>query len=136
VAGRLRAGFEDVGSLALKNIDRPVRAWRVTWSAADWPGLAAPPPLPDKPSITILPFTNMAGDPEQEYFTDGITEDIITELSRFHELFVIARNSTFTYKGRGGRAGGRGRARRALRPGRQHPQGGQPCAGDRPADRR
>ena len=59
-----------------------------------------PPPLPDKPSIAVLPFTNMSGDPEQEYFTDGITEDIITELSRFHELFVIARNSSFTYKGR------------------------------------
>jgi adenylate cyclase len=108
VAGRLKAGFEDVGSLELKNIGRPVRAWRVTWSAADWstepptslPGLAAPPALPDKPSIAVLPFTNMSDDPEQEYFTDGISEDIITELSRFHELFVIARNSTFTYKGR------------------------------------
>ena len=55
-----------------------------------------PPPLPDKPSIAVLPFTNMSGDPEQEYFTDGISEDIITELSRFHELFVIARNSSFS----------------------------------------
>jgi adenylate cyclase len=117
VAGRLKAGFEDVGSLELKNIGRPVRAWRVTWSVADWlgasivasdaaesptslAGLAAPPALPDKPSIAVLPFTNMSDDPDQEYFTDGITEDIITELSRFHELFVIARNSTFTYKGR------------------------------------
>jgi adenylate cyclase len=117
VAGRLKARFEDVGSLELKNIGRPVRAYRVTWSAEDWSakpvgiagaregstptaGLTAPPPLPDKPSIAILPFTNMSGDPEQEYFTDGITEDIITELSRFHELFVIARNSTFSYKAR------------------------------------
>jgi adenylate cyclase len=114
VAGRLEAGFEDLGSLALKNIAKPVRAWRVTWAAEDWSGkvdsapapsiaaagLAMPPPLPDKPSIAVLPFTNMSGDPEQEYFTDGITEDIITELSRFHELFVIARNSSFTYKGR------------------------------------
>ena len=114
VAGRLEAGFEDLGSLELKNIARPVRAWRVTWAAEDWSGkvdsapapsiaavgLAMPPPLPDKPSIAVLPFTNMSGDPEQEYFTDGITEDIITELSRFHELFVIARNSSFTYKGR------------------------------------
>jgi adenylate cyclase len=107
VAGRLKASFEDAGSLELKNIPRPVRAWRVAWSAADWtnappslPGLASPPVLPDKPSIAVLPFTNMSDDPEQEYFTDGITEDIITELSRFHELFVIARNSTFTYKGR------------------------------------
>ena len=55
--------------------------------------------LPDKPSIAVLPFVNMSGDPEQEYFTDGITEDIITELSRFHSLFVIARNSSFSYKG-------------------------------------
>ena len=114
VAGRLEAGFEDLGSLELKNIAKPVRAWRVTWAAEDWSGkvdsapapsiaaagLAMPPPLPDKPSIAVLPFTNMSGDPEQEYFTDGITEDIITELSRFHELFVIARNSSFTYKGR------------------------------------
>ncbi len=107
VAGRLKAGFEDVGSLELKNIRRPVHAWRVAWSAADWskaptvlPGLASPPAVPDKPSIAVLPFTNMSDDAEQEYFTDGISEDIITELSRFHELFVIARNSTFTYKGR------------------------------------
>src|SRR5829696_1223804 len=82
VAGRLEAGFEDLGSLELKNIAKPVRAWRVTWAAADWPGkvepapgpsivaagLAVPPPLPDKPSIAVLPFTNMSGDPEQEYF--------------------------------------------------------------------
>ena len=60
----------------------------------------ASPVLPDKPSIAVLPFTNMSGDPEQEYFSDGITEDIITELSRFHSLFVIARNSSFTFKGR------------------------------------
>ena len=57
-------------------------------------------PLPKKPSIAVLPFTNMSGDPEQEYFSDGITEDLITELSRFPGLFVIARNSTFTYKGK------------------------------------
>ena len=61
---------------------------------------AASLPLPDKPSIAVLPFANMSGDPEQEYFTDGITEDIITELSRFRSLFVIARNSSFAYKGR------------------------------------
>ena len=116
VAGRLTAGFKDLGSVELKNVGRPIRAYCVTWSADDWSGkvdpsiaangaaaragLAMPPALPDKPSIAILPFVNMSGDPEQEYFTDGITEDIITELSRFHELFVIARNSTFTYKGR------------------------------------
>jgi adenylate cyclase len=120
VAGRLEADYQDLGGLELKNIDRPVRAFRVVWSAADWSqkpgngaslaiaagaalagaGLTGPPPLPDKPSIAILPFTNMSADPEQEYFTDGMTEDIITEMSRFHEIFVIARNSTFTYKGR------------------------------------
>jgi adenylate cyclase len=110
VAGRIKASFEDLGGLVLKNIERPIRAFRVEWSAADWSGkgaspsvaaaLTAPPALPDKPSIAVLPFTNMSADPEQEYFTDGITEDIITEMSRFHEIFVIARNSTFTYKGR------------------------------------
>ena len=120
VSGRIKASFEDLGGLALKNIERPIHAYRVEWSAADWSGeagkgipapvttgspisavaLAQPPALPDKPSIAILPFTNMSADPEQDYFTDGITEDIITEMSRFHEIFVIARNSTFTYKGR------------------------------------
>ena len=120
VVGRVKASFEDLGGLELKNIGRPIRAYRVEWSAADWSGeagkgtspsvaaepstlpasLALPPALPDKPSIAVLPFTNMSADPEQEYFTDGITEDIITEMSRFHEIFVIARNSTFTYKGR------------------------------------
>ena len=59
-----------------------------------------PLPLPDKPSIAVLPFENMSGDPEQEFFSDGVAEDIITELSRYNELFVIARNSTFTFKGR------------------------------------
>jgi len=67
-----------------------------TASSANGPIL----PLPDKPSIAVLPFLNMTGDPEQEYFTDGVTEDIITELSRFHRLFVIARNSSFSYKGK------------------------------------
>ncbi|HJQ58995.1 MAG TPA: adenylate/guanylate cyclase domain-containing protein [Vineibacter sp.] len=116
VVGRLRATFDDLGDLALKHIDRPVRAFRVKWDAADWPAAAsalqtspapavstvvdAPLPLPDKPSIAVLPFHNMSGDPEQEYFADGITEDIITALSRTASLFVIARNSTFTYKGR------------------------------------
>src|SRR5262249_43741577 len=120
--GRLKAAYEALGNLELKNIDRPVRAFRVVWSPAEWSrqgngalpstssaaisvgtsmgALMAPPPLPDKPSIAVLPFTNMSADPEQEYFTDGMTEDIITEMSRFHEIFVIARNSTFAYKGR------------------------------------
>ena len=115
VSGRLKATFEDLGRLALKNIERPLQAFSVGWDPADWqvstPTANAPPnaspltadiplTLPDKPSIAVLPFQNMSGDPEQEYFTDGITEDIITELSRFHSLFVIARNSSFSYKGK------------------------------------
>ncbi|HKD76868.1 MAG TPA: adenylate/guanylate cyclase domain-containing protein, partial [Ktedonobacterales bacterium] len=113
VTGRVKATFGDLGSLALKNIERPVQALEVKWQPSDWqqavtaeasiaPPTApqAPLPLPDKPSIAVLPFLNMTGDPEQEYFTDGVTEDIITELSRFHSLFVIARNSSFSYKGK------------------------------------
>ena len=110
VDGRLAATFSDLGDLALKNIERPVRAFRVEWNAVDWPAATRtavgassqgePLALPDKPSIAVLPFTNMSGDPDQEFFVDGITEDIITELSRFHDLFVIARNSTFSYKGK------------------------------------
>jgi TolB-like protein/class 3 adenylate cyclase len=103
VRDRLDTAFDDGGAQALKNIARPVQVWR--WQ----PGTAVVPkpptgptalPLPDKPSIAVLPFQNMSGDPEQEYFTDGVTEDIITELSRFHSLFVIARNSSFSYKGK------------------------------------
>ncbi len=104
VRDRVDAPFEDMGEQEVKNIDRPVRVWR--W-AADTPTAAPrsetesePLSLPDKPSIAVLPFVNMSGDPEQEYFSDGITEDIITELSRFQNLMVIARNSVFTYKGR------------------------------------
>jgi adenylate cyclase len=114
VEGRLKAKLHALGELALKNIERPIRAFRVEWDVADWKtmGADAPKPaipaepttstlaLPDKPSIAVLPFQNMSGDPEQEYFTDGVTEDIITELSRFHSLFVIARNSSFSYKGK------------------------------------
>ena len=80
------------------------------------PGMHEALPLPDKPSIAVLAFTNMSGDPDQEYFSDGIAEDIITELSRSRSLFVIARNSSFTYKGaRGRREAGSPRTRRALR---------------------
>jgi adenylate cyclase len=110
----LKATFEDLGGLSLKNIERPVRAFRVHWEALDWPTQpvpelpvapavmqhTAPLPLPDKPSIAVLPFQNMSGDPEQEYFVDGLVEDIITGLSRFKFLFVIARNSSFAYKGK------------------------------------
>ena len=103
VRDRLDTAFDDGGTQTLKNIARPVQVWR--WQ----PGTAVPPkpapaptalPLPDKPSIAVLPFQNMSGDPEQEYFADGMVEDIITALSRFKSLFVIARNSSFTYKGK------------------------------------
>ena len=99
VRDKVDVPFEDAGEQSLKNIARPVRAYRVWISGAESrvrPALA----LPDKPSIAVLPFHNMSGDPEQEYFADGMVEDIITALSRFHNLFVVARNSSFTYKGR------------------------------------
>ncbi len=102
VLGKLGVEFADGGARAMKNIARPVQVWH--WSVTAAPVVTAPddkaPPLPDKPSIAVLPFVNMSDDPEQEFFADGITEDIITELARYPSLFVIARNSTFTYKGR------------------------------------
>jgi len=104
VRDRIDVPFEDLGEQEVKNIDRPVRVWR--WLAGDVAapagplGTTAPLPLPDKPSIAVLAFDNMSGDPEQEYFSDGISEDIITGLSALRWLFVIARNSSFTYKGR------------------------------------
>jgi adenylate cyclase len=101
VQGKLAANFVDTGEQSLKNIARPVRVYRLdlapkTAAGATQPTLA----LPDKASIAVLAFTNMSGDPEQEYFSDGISEDIITDLSKLSELHVIARNSTFTYKGK------------------------------------
>src|SRR5580698_2691658 len=101
--------FTDLGERTLKNIDRPVRVYAanlrdlgtsppVVLTSA--PDTKKPLPLPDKPSIAVLPFNNMSGDPEQDYFADGVVEDIITALSHFKALFVIARNSSFTYKGK------------------------------------
>lgn len=98
VRSKLAIGFDDLGAQTLKNFVQPVRAYRVTGTPAV--AAAAPKSVSDKPSIAVLPFANMSGDPEQEYFSDGIVEEIITELSRFRFLFVIARNSSFTYKGR------------------------------------
>jgi pentatricopeptide repeat protein len=104
-AGRLDLTFDDLGEQSLKNIARSVRVYRVRLAAAENTPKSAPVdgalvlPLPDKPSIAVLPFANMSGDPEQEYFADGMVEEIITALSRIRWLFVIARNSTFTYKG-------------------------------------
>lgn len=101
VRGKVSAEFADVGEHMLKNIARPIRAFALQSNdrATTRPQRSKSLPLPDKPSIAVFPFQNMSGDPEQEYFADGIVEDIITELSRFRGLFVIARNSSFTYKG-------------------------------------
>jgi adenylate cyclase len=94
---RLDLNFEDIGEQTLKNIDRPVRVYIVGGGArSDRPY----PTLPDKPSIAVLPFVNMSGDPEQQYFADGITEDIITDLARFRHIHVLSRNSSFQYAGR------------------------------------
>ena len=99
VGNKLPLAFDDLGEQQVKNIARPVRVYRVqAETPARSAGIAALP-LPDKPSIAVLPFQNMSGDPEQEYFADGMVEEIITALSRIRWLFVIARNSTFTYKG-------------------------------------
>ena len=102
VERKLDVGFEDRGEQQLKNIAKPVQAFAVRAGAfsALSDRLSAAPPLPDRPSIAVLPFENMSGDPEQEYFADGMVEEIITALSRFKSLFVIARNSSFTFKGR------------------------------------
>src|SRR5215831_5610929 len=102
-AGKLDLSFRDLGEPSLKNITRPVRAFAVEFRAKPAKSSSAEPKplsLPDKPSIAVLPFTNMSGDLEQEYFVDGVVEEIITALAQIRWLFVIARNSTFTYKAR------------------------------------
>src|SRR5262245_31153652 len=103
VRDRLDTVFDDGGTHALKNIARPVQVWRWQPGTVVLSKPAPEPtalPLPDKPSIAVLPFQNMSGDPEQEYFADGMVEDIITALSRTKAVFVIARNSSFSYKGK------------------------------------
>jgi TolB-like protein len=125
VENKLTLSYEYLGEQAIKNITKPVRVYRVLMESVVasppvgaasrgrpeplspgqpeevTPTISQPgPPLPDKPSIAVLPFTNMSGDPEQEYFSDGITEDLITDLSKLSGLFVIARHSVFTYKGK------------------------------------
>jgi len=105
IRGKIELAYEDIGEQRLKNIAQPVRVYRVKLSGAKG---ASPRPgeenvrlaMPAKPSIAVLAFNNMGGDPEQEYFADGISEDIITALSKLSQLFVIARNSSFTFKGR------------------------------------
>jgi adenylate cyclase len=101
VRGKVEVEFADLGEQTLKNIARPLRVYRVASSPATSQPIspAGALPLPDKPSIAVLPFQNLSGDPEQEYFADGMVEEIITALSRIRWLFVIARNSSFTYKG-------------------------------------
>ena len=104
VDGRLDVAFDDLGEKLLKNISRPVRVYRIVTGApegkpAAGDGQAVSKAAVVKPTVAVLPFTNMSGDPEQEFFADGLTEDILTELSRRHELFVISRTSTFVYKG-------------------------------------
>ena len=100
VKGKLAASFEDQGAQQVKNLAEPVRAFHVRAQVAGKPAAQrSDTARTDKPAIAVLPLNNMSGDPEQEYFTDGITEDIITELSRFRDLFVISRNSSFKYKG-------------------------------------
>jgi adenylate cyclase len=103
VGNRIDVRFQDGGEISVKNIDRPIRVWKwhpsATTSAISR-SVAKPEPNVAAASIAVLPFTNMSGDPEQEYFSDGISEDIITDLSKIGGLTVIARNSSFTYKGR------------------------------------
>jgi len=100
IGTRFDIAFADLGEQAMKNIAQPVRVFRVALDGAASPAPSPTLPLPDRPSIAVLPFQNMSGDPEQEYFADGMVEDITSGLSRFKWLFVIARNSTFIYKGR------------------------------------
>jgi TolB-like protein/class 3 adenylate cyclase/Tfp pilus assembly protein PilF len=103
VRGKVEIAWDDLGPQSLKNIAEPIRAWRALLNdgaPAARPAMSTSLEVPDKASIAVLPFTNMSGDPEQEYFADGMVEDIITALSRMAWLFVIARNSSFTYKGK------------------------------------
>ncbi len=103
IGDRLDIGFVDLGERSVKNLVRPIRVFQIALGTQDG-GSTPPASRPDsgavKPSIVVLPFVNMSGDAEQEFFADGLTEDIITELSRFRDLFVISRNSSFVYKGK------------------------------------
>ena len=103
IGDRLALAFADLGEQSLKNIAQPVRVFEVRWDQESGPAAFRAKPaetLPERPSLAVLPFQNMSGDPEQEYFSDGLVEDVITALSRFRSFAVIARNSSFVYKGR------------------------------------
>jgi adenylate cyclase len=143
IRGKVDITFEDTGSQSLKNIPEPMRVWRVPNCGGvkavanrlpvdDAESLA----LPDKPSIAVLPFQNMSGDPDQDYFADGMVDEIITALSRFKSLFVIARNSSFTYKGQvvDIKQVGRELGVRTLRARRQCAQGRRKSPPHRPID--
>ena len=113
-SGRIKAEFQGLGELSLKNIERPIRAFRVEWKETDWPTESDQQPkasgpeatssstsaLTDNPSIAVLAFRNLSGDPDREYFADGVVEDIVTTLSRIRSLVVIPRNSSYLYKDR------------------------------------
>ena len=136
VAGKLDAAFDDLGQREVKNSSKPVRVYRLGSSGDTAPARPAPA-LPDKPSIAVLPFANMSGDAEQQYFCDGITEDIITELSRFRQMHVASRNSSSRFRGTDIdmiRVGPR--ARRALSGRRQRAPDGRAHPHHRAADRR
>src|SRR5262245_8462520 len=130
----LRVGFQDLGLQQLKNIAQLVHVYRVQAEQAATTGTQTRPALalPDKPSIAIMPFANLCGDQKEDYFSDGITEDIITELSRFSELFVIARNSSLKYKGK---SPDLRQARCPIRAGGGHSSLGAPVTNYRPARR-
>ena len=98
--GKLTLSFEDRGEQSLKNVARPVRVFAMRGNAPSAQASGGRLAVPDKPSIAVLPFTNMSGDPEQEYFCDGLAADLITSLTRFRSVFVTARTSSFTYKTR------------------------------------
>ena len=139
VRDKLRFAFEDKGAWTVRNIARPVRVYSLSVPS----GPAHPPTqmqgsliLPDRPSIAVLPFTNMSGDPDQEYFADGVVEEIITALSHFPRLFVIARNSSFTYKGCAVDVRRVGQELGSLRPRRQYPPFGRARSVVGPVDRR
>ncbi len=143
VRDKLNFSFDDLGEQAVKNISRPIGVHRVSLSenvpvdAAGSTVAGSKQDASDRPSIAVLPFTNISGDPEQEYFADGISEDIITGLSKLRWFFVIARNSTFTYKGKAVDVKRVARElRRALCAGGQRPKRRQPGAHHRAINRR